>query len=144
MGYVRDNLIGNEHVKYEAKTHWIDYVPYVVFTLLTLGFFTPFLLIPYIRSRATEMAVTNKRVVLKQGLIRRKTLELRFAKIEQVSVDQGILGRLLGYGSIKVCGTGGSLETFEGLADPMEFRAQVYRLMDQSIHPPAIQAAAPN
>jgi uncharacterized membrane protein YdbT with pleckstrin-like domain len=139
MGYVKDNLIENEHIKYEAKTHWIAYASYGVLALLTLGVFLPLLLIPYIRSRVTEMAVTNKRVVLKQGLIRRKTLELRFSKIEQVSVDQGIFGRILGYGNIKVCGTGGSLETFEGIADPMELRSQIYRLMDQSVHPPAMR-----
>lgn len=142
MGYVSDNLSGNEHVKYEAKSHWIDYVPYLALTLFSFGFLVPLLLIPFIRSRVTEMAVTNKRVILKQGLIKRKTLELRFSKIEQVSVDQGIIGRLLGYGSIKICGTGGSLEIFEQVADPMELRNQINRQTDVSIRPPAVAANA--
>ena len=42
-----------------------------------------------------------------------------------VRVDQGLLGRLLGYGTIVVTGTGGTNEPFASIANPLEFRRQV-------------------
>jgi len=80
---------------------------------------------PWIRSISSEFAVTNKRVLVKVGLIRRHSLELLLQKVEGIGVDQGILGRILGYGTITVSGTGGTREAFRMIADPLEFRRQV-------------------
>ncbi len=74
---------------------------------------------------AAQFAVTNKRVILKMGVVRRRTLEMFLNKIESVGVDQGIIGRMLGYGSIVVRGTGGSAEPFDKIYHPLEFRHQV-------------------
>jgi uncharacterized membrane protein YdbT with pleckstrin-like domain len=49
----------------------------------------------------TEIAVTNHRIIYKAGLIRRDTVEILM--VESVDVDQSILGRLLGYGTVP-CG----------------------------------------
>src|SRR5262249_21932773 len=70
-------------------------------------------------------AVTDKRVVIKVGWIRRRTLETMLSKVEGVGVDQSLTGRMLGYGSIEVTGTGGTREEFARIADPLEFRRQV-------------------
>jgi len=72
-----------------------------------------------------EFAITNKRVILKSGLFHRRTLELFLNKIESVSVDQGLMGRILGYGSIDVRGTGGTMEPFDKITGPLEFRKQM-------------------
>jgi len=61
---------------------------------------------------SSEFAITNKRVIIKVGLISRKTLEMNLSKIESVNVDQSILGRILRYGTLTVIGTGGTRETF--------------------------------
>jgi uncharacterized membrane protein YdbT with pleckstrin-like domain len=74
---------------------------------------------------ATEMAVTSARVVAKAGLLRRKTVELSLSKVECVIVDQGLLGRMLGYGNVVIRGTGGTGEPFRTVRSPMEFRRQV-------------------
>ena len=79
----------------------------------------------WIISRTSEFAVTNKRVVIKVGLIRRHTLELLLAKVESIGVEQAVLGRILGYGTIVVVGTGGTRESFTNIAQPLEFRKQV-------------------
>jgi len=73
----------------------------------------------------TELAVTTQRVIAKWGLISRRTMEMNLAKVENIQVDQGILGRLLGYGQITVVGTGGTHEPFRCIADPLAFRRAV-------------------
>jgi len=71
-----------------------------------------------------ELAVRQ----IKVGLISRHTLEMNLNKIESVNVNQGILGRLLGYGTIIVVGTGGTKEPFDSISDPLRFRKEFQEL----------------
>jgi uncharacterized membrane protein YdbT with pleckstrin-like domain len=80
---------------------------------------------PLVQYFTSEFAVTNKRVLVKVGFISRHTLESLLSKVETVGVDQSILGRILGYGTIVVIGTGGTREPFRAITDPLEFRHQV-------------------
>ena len=80
-----------------------------------------------VRRSATEMAVTNKRVIVKSGLADRRTIELLLPRIESIAVEEPALGRLLGYGTVIVRGTGGTPEVFPQIARPLEFREQVQR-----------------
>ena len=58
-------------------------------------------------------------------MLRRRTVEMLNSKVEAVAVNQGILGRILGYGNIIVTGTGGTNEAFNGISSPLEFRRAV-------------------
>lgn len=78
-----------------------------------------------IKRNATVMAITNKRVIVKTGLASRRTIEMLLSRIESVVVEEPALGRMLGYGTVIIRGTGGTPETFEKIAHPLEFRAQV-------------------
>jgi uncharacterized membrane protein YdbT with pleckstrin-like domain len=80
-----------------------------------------------VRRNATEMAVTNKRVIVKSGLADRRTIELLLQRIESIAVEEPALGRVLGYGTVIVRGTGGTPEVFPQIARPLEFREQVQR-----------------
>jgi uncharacterized membrane protein YdbT with pleckstrin-like domain len=80
---------------------------------------------PWIKASSSEFAITNKRVLIKVGLIRRHSLALLLQKVEGVGVDQGILGRILGYGTITVAGVGGTKEAFRMISNPLEFWRQV-------------------
>ena len=80
-----------------------------------------------LKRNATEMAVTNKRVIVKTGLADRRTIELLLSRIESVAVEEPALGRLLGYGTVTVRGTGGTPEVFSKIYHPLEFREQVQR-----------------
>ena len=80
---------------------------------------------PWIKSSSSEFAITNKRVLIKVGLIRRHSLELLLQKVEGIGVDQGILARILGYGTITISGVGGTKEAFRVISNPLEFRRQV-------------------
>jgi uncharacterized membrane protein YdbT with pleckstrin-like domain len=78
-----------------------------------------------IRRISTELAVTDRRVIYKSGVLARHTLEMNRSKVESVDVDQSVLGRLLGFGTIIVRGTGGSLEPIRVINDPLTFRSHI-------------------
>ncbi len=82
--YIEKNLIKDEYVEFETTYHWV-----IFFSLRAL--FTLFIA-PLLDRYADEFAVTNKRVIVKTGLISRRTLEMNLSKIESVNVDQTIFG----------------------------------------------------
>jgi uncharacterized membrane protein YdbT with pleckstrin-like domain len=78
-----------------------------------------------VRRNSTEMGVTNKRVVVKRGILSRRTFELLLSQIEGILVEESFMGRMFGFGTVIIRGTGGSPETFARIAHPLEFRRQV-------------------
>lgn len=108
-----------------------------------LTFIIAFLVILYgiAKRNSTEMAVTNRRVLIKWGLGSRRTLEIVLAKVESISVSETILGRMLGYGTVIVRGTGGTPEPVVLIARPNEFRRSVYEQL-ALIQGPATGAAS--
>jgi len=85
------------------------------------------------KRNATEMAVTNNRVLIKTGLASRRTLDLMLSRVESIAVEETFLGRILGYGSVIVRGTGGTPEAFFLIAHPQEFRRAVQEQTGQAI-----------
>ena len=71
---------------------------------------------PYLRWRTSEFAVTTRRVLVKVGLVSIHTVELLLPKGEAIGVDQPLAGRLLGYGTLRLVGTGGTVEIFPRVA----------------------------
>jgi uncharacterized membrane protein YdbT with pleckstrin-like domain len=145
MSYTDSQLLPNETVLYRARLHRSLYTLPFMFAVLALiatvfavgqpGLWWLVLVLgivfavtfvwSWLRSASSEFAVTDKRVIIKVGWIRRRTLETMLAKVEGVGVDQTLTGRLMGFGTIVVTGTGGTKEEFDRIADPLEFRRQV-------------------
>ena len=84
------------------------------------------------KRNATEMAVTDKRVLIKTGLASRRTLDLMLSRVESIAVEETFVGRILGYGSVIVRGTGGTPEAFFLIAHPQEFRRAVQEQTGQA------------
>jgi hypothetical protein len=84
-----------------------------------------------VRRNATEMAVTTRRVVVKTGLASRRTIEMLLNKIETIEVDEPTFGRVFGYGSITMIGTGGTSEPFHKIAHPLQFRNAVQQEIER-------------
>ena len=84
-----------------------------------------------LKRNATEMAVTDKRLVVKVGVADRRTLELLLQKVESIAVEESLMGRVLGYGTVIVHGTGGTPEPFDRMAHPIEFRKQVQQQIEK-------------
>ncbi|MES2620987.1 MAG: PH domain-containing protein [Bacteroidota bacterium] len=112
--YVNNNLLKDEQVMYETKYHWK-----IFFTLS--GLFTLFV-VPALKRWSDEFVITNRRVIIKTGIFARSTFEMNLNKIESVNVDQSIFGRMFGYGTITIIGTGGTKESFTDIARAVEFR----------------------
>jgi len=139
MSYVDKSLLPGEQVTFRTHLHKIMFFwPIVVALLSVIGFIASravggsllviaFCLwaVIYLRYASSEFAVTNKRVIIKVGVVQRRTLEMLLSKVEAISVEQGIGGRILGYGTIIVVGTGGTKEPFQQIANPLEFRRAV-------------------
>lgn len=75
-----------------------------------------------INLKTSEFGITNKRVIVKIGFIRRDSLEVLLNKVEGIQVNQGILGRIFGFGSITITGTGGAKNPFHNITAPLKFR----------------------
>ncbi|HWH80494.1 MAG TPA: PH domain-containing protein [Candidatus Binatus sp.] len=139
MGYIDSNLLADEKIAYKARLHRIIFLKPVVLILLGAIFYfiqpivgiliiligaiaaTPSI-IDYLSS---EFGVTNKRVIIKVGFLRRRTLELLLRHVEAISVDQSVLGRFLDFGSVTLTGTGGVREVFHNISAPLEFRRRI-------------------
>ena len=83
-----------------------------------------------IRYCRTEIAITNKRLIAKTGLIARSTIEINSEKVESLQVNQGIFGRMLNFGDIVVSGAGNPQAPIRGISAPMEFRRQFFQQTD--------------
>jgi uncharacterized membrane protein YdbT with pleckstrin-like domain len=88
------------------------------------------IVVALVRRSSTELAVTNRRVIAKFGLIARSTVEMNLTKIESVRVEQSLMGRLFGFGSIIVTGTGSTMDPIPFIADPIAFRQAIQAATD--------------
>ena len=151
MGYVQHILQPGETVLQESRLHWCIYWRAVLFLIIACGiaalyFLTAdptmqtaaliaggvslavailFAIGAAIRRHSTELAVTDHRIIYKTGVFSRHTMEMNRTKVESVDVDQSFFGRIFGYGTILVRGTGGSLEPLPNIQDPLTLRSRI-------------------
>jgi uncharacterized membrane protein YdbT with pleckstrin-like domain len=91
-----------------------------------------FLIMAYVRYKTTELAITTKRVIVKFGLIRRRTIEININKVESIQVDQEILGRVFNFGTLVISGAGNPQAPVAGISSPMDFRRAFIEAQDQA------------
>jgi uncharacterized membrane protein YdbT with pleckstrin-like domain len=150
MSYVTRVLQPGEVVRHTASLHWIFYTrgvllciaAAIVFAIVPkdqgfaygVGMVVGWLILAaglvlmahvWYRWWTTEIAVTDRRIIYKTGLIYRETSEMNMDKVESVDVDQSILGRLLDYGDVSIVGTGSTWEKLRTIARPIELRNHI-------------------
>jgi uncharacterized membrane protein YdbT with pleckstrin-like domain len=76
----------------------------------------------WIRRHSTEIAVTDRRIILHFGLVSRRTLEMNMSQVEMVDVQQSLSGRIWGYGTVVIRGSGGDLEPLVRISSPIRIR----------------------
>jgi len=170
MGYIDKNLIEGETVIYEAKPHWVLFLKPMILALILVAIAAALfyfasqsidssntiwmrrigevlialaiipVVVGFFRRSAREYAVTNKRVVMQIGVMKRMSEEVFLNKIESIGVDQSVMGRMLGYGTVTIPGTGGSFEPFERVSAPLELRRQIQDQIGKSFGgtPPSV------
>lgn len=110
-----------EEVIHIARVHWITYLPGIVWLIIPpVGLVL--LLVAAINNATTEMIITNQRIVYKRGLIRRFCVDLARQRVETITLQQSIPGRILDYGHIVIHGIGIGQVEFKNVAKPIEFR----------------------
>jgi uncharacterized membrane protein YdbT with pleckstrin-like domain len=149
MSYVTEVLQPGETLRFSTNIHWFVYLKAIlalIVGLVLLGWYyaegqsvfvllfggvvftltAVILAVPaWLRRFGTEVAVTDRRVIYKTGLIQRHTIEINIDKIESADVDQSIVGRLFGFGSITIRGTGEGVEPLRNIAQPLQLRNAV-------------------
>jgi uncharacterized membrane protein YdbT with pleckstrin-like domain len=151
MKYVEQVLQPGEKLIYATSLHWLVYLRSILLLILALVALAASSTVPepglalglqavaallglwallsgvnaVIRRSTTELAVTDRRVIFKTGVFQRNSMEMNLSKVETIGVNQSILGRLLGYGTVIVRGTGGSFEPVPFIGDPLTFRSTI-------------------
>ena len=140
MSYVRRNLLEKETILFQTGKHWIVFLPVLIWlglayliyasylentlALIPLAFATWFFLVGSIEFFFSEYAITNQRLVMKEGLIWRTSVETMLGSVAKSELQQSILGRILGYGQLIVFGFGGS-NRFSNIRHPEIFQRQL-------------------
>jgi uncharacterized membrane protein YdbT with pleckstrin-like domain len=149
MGYVENNLLNDEKIVFKTKKHWIIFLWPALFLIVGIkiillektltptatasnpsssigGFFMLIGILWFVLALIdflnNEYAVTDKRIIIKVGMIKRTTLEMNKEKVESILVDQSILGRMFNYGTLIVSGTGSTKQPFKHISDPIQFK----------------------
>ena len=147
MSYIDDNLDRDEIVQARAVVHPIGaFFPAIIVGIVVVLIFLiaavggefagaaaiaifgvilavlPLALQGFVILSTTEFAITNKRIIGKRGLIRRETLETNFSRVESVHLQEGLVGRVFGFGTLVVVGTGGTRNPFPCIRDAGRFR----------------------
>ena len=130
MKFIRSTLPDNETIEMEVCFHWthtlVAWLYLLVLGWLIIGVFL--FISMYLEKWTTERALTNRRLILKRGFIRRKTEEISFNRIEEVNLSQSILQRILGSGDIRVTGTGAGEVVLKNIDDPLDVQKKVNEL----------------
>lgn len=103
----------------------------VVVTLLVLGVFGLIAGAAYLQWAAASLTVTDKRVILEEGIFNRISKVIPLDRVQDVSTKQSLLGRVLDYGSVEIDAAGASgSEIFPYVRSPEMLRDQVFVLTD--------------
>jgi uncharacterized membrane protein YdbT with pleckstrin-like domain len=156
MSYLDRRLLPDEWIVAKAGLHWITLAGSGVVLLIAaavvgltlewprspgyaqvwfMGRMTLFLAAVLFIARlvhwlTAECVLTNKRVVVKTGWLRRDVIEIPLRKIEGVQLHQPVIGRLLGYASLVVSGLGGTRELQRHIASPVSFHQALQQQLD--------------
>ena len=127
MKFIRSTLPENETIEMEISFHWTHaliawlYLVFLGWLLVGIYLFVSM----YVEKWMTERALTNRRLVIKRGLIRRQTEEISFNRIEEVNLNQSILQRILGSGDIRVTGTGSGEVIMKNIDTPLSVQKKI-------------------
>ena len=114
------------HYRFLGLPQLYQLVPMILLCAAIIAFIPAF-----VKYKSTEFVITNKRILLKKGFVRRTTNEIILSRIESISVYQGMLGRILNYGTILISGTGGSKDPFMDLPQPAYLRNKVQEQIEK-------------
>lgn len=147
--YIRESMGRDEVLLYEGKVSRVSFVARLIFCVILILPTVLFLLLEsprgsamyfllfivampatalflyFMKLSATELGVTDRRVIAKVGLFSREILEVRNEKIEGVQIEQSFFGRMFNYGTLTIRGSGQTEVPISNIVDPLAFRRAV-------------------
>lgn len=142
MGYTESNLGKDEKIIRRAQTSKIALVPSIIWGIifLVIGVMIEFwyigliiaaiiIGIKYLKIATTELSLTSKKVIGKVGIISTKVMDSPLNKINNISVEQGLGGKIFGYGKVVMSTSSGSFN-FNFISQPDVFRSAVMEQID--------------
>lgn len=156
MSYLDRNLLPDERILFRTKKHIIIFFfPGIltVFSIYAMGYmssnpilsklmFAPWVVTlifwayTWLEYVTSEFAVTNKRVMMREGFFNRHSTEMRLTTISQVNVDQSLTGQLLNYGTVSL-NAFGAFDAFSLIAKPYVFQRSVNDQLDKLTSKPS-------
>jgi len=132
MSYLSKTLVDNERVIYQIKLHWLIFIYLALHWLLaiaTIGLWLLPAIYQTLKWNNLLRALTNIRLLTKEGIISRSSSEILLRSVETVTIEQTFIGRLLNYGVINITGVGGSQVSIAWVGKPLE----VKRIIENNI-----------
>lgn len=114
-----------EHVVMKVKRHWMFFFWPVVLTLLT-GVAIVWLAYRILVCLTDEFVITNQKVHISRGIISKDAHSIPLQKLNDLNYTQGVIGRLLGYGTVFLgSGHDSSTDGFSCIANPARVKAAI-------------------
>ena len=157
MSYITNSLSQGEEVQLRIHLHWLSFLDEWVFTFISIFLVLIYEVIQpmladsilryeciglialtvlwalhkWIDVLSIEMVATNRRVIYKEGLFSVATSEILISKIESVTIDQSVMGRILGYGDLHFSGTGTAHTAFYNVKKPQTVKSEIEYIISQ-------------
>jgi len=135
MHFLKKNLLVHERIVFSTKLNWTLYIKSLIVILIgflvlldnLFGLIVVFIgmlsaVVTYFKIKNFEFAVTNKRVLIKYGILRTRSFEIMLNKVEAIYVEQNIIGKIVNSGTMIIKGTGGSQNLLRNVDNPFQFR----------------------
>lgn len=86
----------------------------------------------YLKWMTTNFAVTNQRVIFRQGVVAKKGIEIPLDRVNTIFFNQGIFERLLGTGDLTIESAGErGAQNFTDIRKPSKVQNEIYRLIER-------------
>lgn len=86
---------------------------------------------PFLYWVTTQYVFTNRRIITRAGVISKKGRDMPLAKVNNVSFEVGILGRILNYGRLEVTSASDENLVIDDVPNVEVIQRDVYRLHEQ-------------
>ncbi len=151
MSYIDQSILPDEQILYRTKKHYIMFLPSALWTIGAIflllnsnpmvvkvsGLFAViaafYWIGAYLTYTVSEFAVTNKRILMREGFFLKHTNDTRLATISNVFVTQNPLGQILNYGVVVIKTYGGDEDPFRDIPLPFEFKKCLQIQLDKLV-----------
>jgi uncharacterized membrane protein YdbT with pleckstrin-like domain len=157
MGYPQKLLSDGETIQFEMKPHWRALIwpillliivaglsaflttitamwfPFnLVFALIGLIVIVVWSFIPFLRWITTQYVFTNRRIIIRRGLLTKQGRDMPLSKVNNVTFEVSFLGRILNFGRliIQSAGEDAGLE-IEDVPNVEVIQRDVYQLYEE-------------